>query len=67
MGIKNASVVRHADIFKSNVYNDRYTLFLTVNVNLKAQLILPRIENSNQLNEIKLLFIEKNYIRRFEN
>ena len=39
----------------------------SVNVNLKAQLILPRIEKSSQLNEIKLLFIEKNDIRRFEN
>ena len=40
---------------------------ISVNVNLKAQLILPRIEKSSQLNEIKLLFIEKNDIRRFEN
>ena len=39
----------------------------SVNVNLKAQLILPRIKKSSQLNEIKLLLIEKNYIRRFEN
>ena len=39
----------------------------TVNVNLKVQSILPRIEKSSQLNEIKLLFIEKNDIRRFEN
>ena len=36
--------------------NVRYT----VNVKLKAQLILPRIEKWSQLNEIKLLFIEKN-------
>ena len=39
----------------------------SVNVNLKAKLILPRIEKSSQLNKIKLLFIEKNDIRRFEN
>ena len=39
----------------------------SVNVNLKAQLILPRIEKSSRLNENKLLFIEKNDIRRFEN
>ena len=42
-------------------------VIIPVNVNLKAQLILPRIEKSSQLNEIQLLFIEKNDIRRFEN
>ena len=30
MGIKNASVVRQADIFKININNGRYKLFLTV-------------------------------------
>ena len=30
MGIKKASVVRHADIFKIGMNNGRYKLFLTV-------------------------------------
>ena len=64
----NKSRMRLPQLYKvlqDTTTTDELILF-AVNVNLNAELNLPRIEKSSQLNEIKLLFIEKNDIRWFK-